>query len=860
MFKSHFARGRVALMVASSALALTSGVASAQAQASSAQASSAQANPSQASAEVEEVVIVGYRAQNAQAVAAKRLDDRIADYLAADDIGSQPDYNISDAIRRMPGIQTVFDEDEGKFVSIRGLNPSYTLGALDGATIATSERQNRQLNLEAIPSGAIRQVAATKARTPDVDGNAIGGTIDLRTRSAFDAKGLYMAGTLETGFSTDTDVPGEGYGRDHDDNPNYKIDFTFSNRFGQNDQLGVLIGLNYFERNRDQKRLLPQIVPAGISATPTPVSTLGSTDLLWSTYPNTIKRYGGIAKLEWRPNAALEAGASMIAYKQDDNELRHSQRLRNGTGSNASFVRFNDFPLEKPTVVGRLFTTWRPTDKQRLDLSASYSEAQFLEPSNQIQFNLGGAAANFDLSLVAGGVPVATNLDPRLLVASNYQLQNNTYARYRDDSDEYVREFRADYGFNTQPGDEGWGFGAGAKRREITRNNDRTDWSWRYNGAQLTLDQFLLDAKHKPVYGNFNQFFIDFQKFEDFFKSNAAGFTGGENASVASDWNFEEKVSALYGLARYATPRYTVIVGGRFESTDTEVERNQANGAVNTRVTREGSYDNFLPSATLSYRVNDQLRVRASAYKALGRPDPFQLASGETVNQTTGAINRGNPNLKAREGASYEAALEYYMPGDAGVLSIGVFRKDIDNEIVTRLTPKAGPNGEDVTQPINVTSAEVTGVELNAIVNRLPLPGLLSNLGMSANASFIDGSFDTGGARGKSDRLQGQAKTLVNLALFYEQGPFRARAAYAYTGDVITSVSATDPTGAADRVDKPTNTVDLQTRYRLNSHFELIGEVRNATNENKVNYTGTNIYRDVSFYGRQVWFGLTFKY
>ncbi|MFY7977984.1 MAG: TonB-dependent receptor [Brevundimonas sp.] len=802
---------------------------------------------------IEEVVVVGYRAQNAQAIQARRQDERIADYLAADDIGSQPDYNISDAIRRLPGVQTVFDEDEGKFVAIRGLNPSYTLGAFDGATLATSERSNRQLNMEAIPSGAIRQVVVTKSRTPDVDGNAIGGTLNLITRSPFDARGFYLAGTASGGISSDTVVPGEGFGRDYDDAPNWRLDATMSQRFGSSGEFGVLFGLNYLQRNRDQERLLPQQVQPSISATPTPVGTpaaAGSqTDLLWSTYPNTIERLGGILKLEWEPMTGLRAGVSFVHYVQNDNELRHSQRLRNGTGGSASFVRFNDFPLDKPTTVGQVFIDWTPDEDQTLAFRASYSEAQFLEPSNQLQFNLTGPAATFDVAL-QGRVPVATNLDPRLSNPASYTLASNAFTPYEDDSDEYVREVAFDYGRNTERGDTGFGVGLGAKFREIVRDNDSTTWSWVYTGAPLTLDRFAIRTDYRPPFANFNQIF----------NATSASFTGGRNENRQADWRFDEDVTAVYGLVRHAGSRHTLILGGRYEDTATSVERNRTQGTVQSRVTREGQYDHFLPSITFLYDITDALRLRAGASRAVGRPNPSQLASGETVNQTTGAVNRGNPDLLAREGDSYEASLEYYMPGNAGVISVGVFRKEIKNEIVTRLTIAGGPNGEDVTQPVNATVAEVQGLELNAVINNLPLPGWLSNFGVSANASFIDGSFDTGGARGTVDVLQGQADRLANVAIFYEQGPFRARAAYAYVGEAFTNVSATDVTGVTDRYDAAIGTLDLQARYTINDNFELIGEVRNATNEEKINYTGNDIYRDVSFYGRQFWIGTTFKF
>lgn len=812
-------------------------------------------------ATLEEIVVIGYRAQNEQAIAAKRENDTIGDFLAADDIGSQPDYNIADAIRRVPGVQTVFDEDEGKFVSIRGLNPSYTLGALDGATLATSEQRNRQLNLEAIPSGAIRQVAVTKARTPDVDGNAIGGTLNLVTRSPFDAGGFYLAGVAETGWSTDTDVPGEGFGRDYDDAPNWRLDATMSNRFGDRGQFGVLVGINYLQRNRDQQRLRPQAVPAGATDTPTPVSSLGTTDLLWSSYPNTIERYGGIVKLEWAPMASMRTGVSLVHYRQDDNELRHSQRLRNGTGSSASFVRFDNFPIEKPTTVGQAFLTWDIDEDQRFSARASYSEAQFLQQANYVRFNLQAPAAAFDLSL-RGGVPTATNLDPRLLDPANYALESNSFAFNEGDSNDYVRQLTFDYGYNTEGGDQGWGLGFGLSVRGITRDNDYNNWTWTYSGAPLLLSQFVTQTDYTPIYATFTQMFVDYEAFDAFFNQNASLFTGGRRESVSEkfDWTFEENVTAFYGLVRHAGPRHRLIFGGRFEDTQTTVERSRTEGSVLTRVTREGQYDNFLPSVTLSYDITDSLRLRAAAFRAVGRPNPSQLASVETINQTTGAINRGNPDLEARKGDSYEAAVEYYLPGDAGVFSVGVFRKEIENEIVTRLTPAAGPNGEDITQPVNVTSAEISGLELNAIVNELPLPGFLSNFGISSNATFIDGGFDTGGARGVVDFLEGQADTLFNFALFYEDGPFRARAAYAYVGEAKTSVSTTDASGLSDRYDRSTSTLDLQARFMIDDRVELIGEVRNATNEDKVNYTGADVYRDVSKYGRQFWFGATFGF
>src|SRR5690606_24892546 len=90
--------------------------------------------------EVAPVAVHGYRRQQVDAVAAKRREHRLTEVRTSDSIGQQPDYNIADSLRRLPGVQTVFDEDEGRYVSIRGLKANYTLGGLDGAGLATAER------------------------------------------------------------------------------------------------------------------------------------------------------------------------------------------------------------------------------------------------------------------------------------------------------------------------------------------------------------------------------------------------------------------------------------------------------------------------------------------------------------------------------------------------------------------------------------------------------------------------------------------------------------------------------------------------------------------------------------------------
>jgi TonB-dependent receptor len=839
----------------------------------------AQVIPSSQS-EPDVVTVVGYAAQNQQAIEAKRETETIGDFLSADDIGQQPDYNIADSFRRLPGVQTVFDEDEGRYVSIRGLNPSYTLGTFDGATMATAERGNRQLNMESIPSTAVKRVEVFKARTPDLDGNAIGGTVNLVTRSAFDQDGLYLAGNAFLGTSDSQDVPGEGYGRDRDDSLNFRFDGTVSTTFGARDEWGVLFSGSWSQKHRDQERLLPQAIPSTITATPQAATTaFGATDLLWSTYPNSVDRYGGVLKLEYRPSDLVEAGGSLVYFRQDDNELRHSQRLRNGTGANGSFVRFNDFPIEKPLLVGQVWADFRPSEDHTFKTRLSYSEATFSEPSNELLFTLSAPQASFSVAL-NGDVPVASNIDPRFSQPSAYTF--TSYAPYEDDSDEYVQEMSFDYAYNADPGDRGLGFGFGGRLREITRDNDRTQTIYNsYTAGPLPLTGFIASQTYTPIFAGFQQQFIDFERFQQFFNQNRANFgvdqLNTRRQSIGSDWVVEERVNALYGLARSSSDRHVLTLGARFEQTVTDVERfsrtsRTVSGVTTdtfTQVGQDGDTSRLLPSLTYTYDFTPALKARFGYAQAVGRPNLSSLGGAETIN-ADGSISRGNANLKARSGETFEASIERYFADNQGILALGVFHKKIRSEIVTLQTiePINGANTV-VNQPINADGAEITGLEMSIIQNRLTfLPGWLANFGVSANATLLDAEVElirpNGIDRVTTDRLVGQADVLANLALFYEQGPFRARATYAYVGETPTALnpaSAAVAPGQPNRQDGESEQLDLQARFDLRNGFEVIGEVRNATDEDKINYFGTNlnIVRDYNSYGRQFWIGVAFR-
>lgn len=815
----------------------------------------------------DEIVVTGYSAQNSRAVAAKRHEERIAEFLSGDDIGQQPDYNISDSFRRLPGVSTVFDEDEGRYVGIRGLNPNFTFGMLDGSAIATAERGNRQLNLEAIPTTAVKRLEVIKSRTPDIEGNAIGGTINLVTRSAFDASGLYAVGSAFIGTSDSQNVPGKGYNRSSDDGINFRADGTLSTLFGADKQFGVLFTGSFSRKRRDQERF----GPGGYSLTNgVPVAS----SLLWNNYPNTVDRYGGTAKLEWKPSDALHLALTGTYFAQDDNELRLSHQLTRGAVNAAAtsgdsarvdtaggFVRFNDFPLEKPLTAVQGSVDWAPADRHMLKARVSYSKATFFEPSNQLQFNLPTSAANAYDYVIKDGMPSFRFDDPSTFGnPANYRFAS--YNPYRDDSDDFIYEGSLDYGFNAQPGDQGWGFGAGVKYRENKRDFDtRQEIYSLAPGVDLTLANFLQPTNYTPLFSDYSQLIIDYSAFDSYFKANPSHFILNQAETDLNerrrDYIVTEKVGAAYLLGRHAGERHTLIFGGRYEKTWTDVNGYRVAGSALTPLQRKGKYGNFLPSIGLTYELSEPLKLRLSYAKAIGRANPSDLGNNETINQTNLTLSRGNPDLKPREADNYDLSLEYYFPGNAGAITLATFYKDIKNDVFSATTGTTVIDGATytVTQPQNLEGSRIFGIEFGFIKNKLDfLPGFLANFGVSGNLTWLDAKSRLPGGV-TFDRLTQQPKWQANAAIFYEQGPFKARASYAHTGMQYTSISATNP--LSNRYDVAYDQLDLQARLAL-GRFDLIAEARNVTDEHRENFDGFGT-RDQNFFGRQFWLGVAFK-
>jgi hypothetical protein len=130
------------------------------------------------------VVSAGRSYGEAEAINETRALDTLVNILPAAVITSLPNANVADAIGRLPGVTLERDEGEGKYVQIRGTEPRLSNLTIDGVVVPSPEGLVRQVKLDTIPADLIESVQIFKTLLPNLDADAIGGSVNLVTKTA----------------------------------------------------------------------------------------------------------------------------------------------------------------------------------------------------------------------------------------------------------------------------------------------------------------------------------------------------------------------------------------------------------------------------------------------------------------------------------------------------------------------------------------------------------------------------------------------------------------------------------------------------------------------------------------------------
>ncbi len=798
---------------------------------------------------VEEIVVYGQSAALANALSQERSADNLVSVLDTDAMGQFPDQNVAEALRRLTGVTVATDQGEGRYVVIRGMDPDLNSTSINGVR-ATAAEPRRALQLDVVPSDVLDGLEIHKTLTPDMDGDAIGGSINVKTLSAFSRKGPYLKATAE------------GQYNEQSEEWDPKLSVAGSNIFSlaSGARLGVAGALSWNDRS-----LLVNNNEADDWET-----AAGGNDFTEEfelrLYNIERERIGAVLNFDLDVSDTTSWHLYTLYSRFTDTELRN--RLTFDLGgldeSTLSSVRADYAEAELTRD-----TKDREQEAETLSIalgSELQREAWLFEPSIGYSYSRertpngvdGAWVAEYESGdgLIPADVPVLT-LDRSNaqipVVESNFfaALQND--ALFELDELETLDEKNEDTQFSLRldaSRETDFGalkFGVKGRWREKTGAEDVGIFSG--DGTFLLSDvpdaggaEYGFPTPIGPLpnpagtrgilAGGAG---IDFEDLDSAIDSNTA------------DFSIDENIFSAYGMATWYRGGMTLIAGVRVEhteldSTGNEVEFVEEGSIVDgvplpedtvfvSTIARSNSYTDVLPSANLRFDFNESLMGRASVYRSVVRPRVEDVAFRVAIEDDEAEL--GNPSLDPFRAWNVDASLSYY-PTDLSVLSVGLFYKRIEDFIFVQTLDDFEFEGrifDEATTALNGDDADVLGVEFTYQQHfgflGPPFDGFL----VAVNYTYVESEGNTGE---RDVDLPLQSANIGSFMLGYDKYGLDVRLAMKYRDRYIDEL--VEP--GLDRFTDDNLRWDLTAKYRVSDNWIVYAEVANLGDEPEFYYAG----------------------
>ncbi|AKS41401.1 TonB-dependent receptor [Wenzhouxiangella marina] len=801
-----------------------------------------------------------------------RSADAVTNVVSSDDIGSFVDQNVAEALQRLPGISITRDQGEGRFVTIRGLNSNLNNVSLNGMRIGTPEPGNRELPLDLIPTGSVERLEVVKVPTPDMPGDAIGGAVNVVSPSAFDSEAQvirYRIEGLYADLGSESGIRGE---------------LAYSNvfdGFGGQDNIGLSFGINYLERDFQSDNIETEYDLIDEESTGSEV--FAPIETQQRKYFITRDRLGAHLNLDFRPNYRDQYFFNALYSQFNDAETRQRSisvwedgDLDALNGGVAEFrgveadgirrrVRYRS--KEQETFALALGGEHR-LENWTIDYRAGYSEASEDAPDEiEGRFELDGDDVDADVRF-GSGVPVFDI--NRGGVAADDIFVNGNFALDRVVlSQAFTDEEDANFSLNLE---RAFLFGAGhqftlkfgADARYKDKDVDENEVELRVV-PDLDLGPFTRPGFSFP-FGSMGEG-ISSRLFREYFFANREAFGErpgdlGENLllSTAPDFSASEDVTAAYLMGTLDIDDWRIIAGARFEDTEFKARGNAIDfdedgelAGVQT-VRASNDYSEFLPGILARYEGFDDIVLRAAWTNTLARPSFSALSPGVVIFREDLEAEAGNPFLDPITSSNIDLMFDWYLPR-AGIFSIGLFAKDIDDFVVDFVTDN-DPSlpGFEVERPINGTSGETRGIEFNFQHDLGVWNESLDGLLFGVNLTAMDTEFTVAERPGETFSLPQASESIANLYLGFERGPLSTRLSWSHRGKYLEEIG--DDARFDVYVDDHAQ-LDLTASWRFTDQIEAMLEVINITDEALRLYQGDsgNVFQ-LEEYGVSVSAGL----
>lgn len=735
-----------------------------------------------------EVLIIGSASKGTDAEARKleQMAKNTINVVSAKSIELSPDITVANVVQRVSGLSIERNASgDPQYAIVRGMDKRYNYTLVNGVKIPSPDNRNRYVPLDIFPAQMLERLEVAKSLTPDMEGDAIGGSVNLVMKSAPDE------------FEVNADFQ-MGYNTIHFNRPFYSYDRSTENRFSPGERFGSRYeaGMEDFS---SRNLLINPITPLpdifggmtigdrfmggklGVMLGASIQNSFRGADRDWykidvdplgtgrpslSSYQEretSIQQFrmGLHSKIDYQINRNNNLSLYYGDFTLNDFEVREmvsSDRAITPDNINATYlyqtrVRSTYSGIRNATLQGNHNLGG---EQLVMDWSALFSRAEFDRPDNAIFSRNGG---------IENGVEMRQNIERR---------NPRRWEKHYDQDFTLHLNLLYNVDFFPTPG-------AYVKFGGMIRDKER--------GA--LFNRYRFDPNP-----SFQEQGINWEDFSDVSWEllNPSGTLGH-----ALNYNAFEQISAYYLTTHMEFGKVDLDLGFRVENTNQGYLSRTTNQFEIPKL--EQVYTDFLPNLSFKYKPKSDVNLRGSYYKAINRPGYFEIVDGISDEDDEFPF-KGNPNVSRAIADNFDIRYEYFPKANEQILLGGFFKKiedPIELLLIRQTSLTTGPRN---LTPTNSGTATNWGIEMD-------FSKFFNKFGIRANYTFTNSSLTTI----KSERvrenpedessqlilreatqtrpLQGQANHIGNLSFLYKNlnSGTDVQLSAVYTGERIEIVS-----------------------------------------------------------------------
>ncbi len=667
----------------------------------------------------EEVVITMQARGQRAAINQQLASNAITNIVSSDKIRDVPDVNAAESIGRLPGVSLRRSGGEGNQVVVRGLSPQYTIIEVDGVRLQ-GVGLGRDVGLSSISTEMLDGIELSKTLTPDKDADAIGGIVNLRTRTA------------QEGFHFDLLAQG-GYNSLESSFNNYKLGFNVGNRFFGN-KLGVIASGTTEQVWRSSDRYT-----AGYSNENFPIDTNSMGEVVYEhryyTQNENIleqkklrhRQHGGLV-LDWKNDFMTLKMNNTYSRMLDENEERISQ-YRHSSNDYRHLISDSD-PIESIQAhsLSGLFRFWNT----KLGLDVQYSKTKLDRHNDLYVFEDDWAVADrFTKEERNFAEPYKFMNRYDVATADQAYLTNND--RTHTQREDITKRVNLDYEIPYAIGSMVSGYvKVGGSYSVKDRSSDVSQYQSYYWGgiggdrADIVFAMYpdfyhYTEPDYKPGKTMPGINFVD----PDYQFGDVLNGITGIDLGWTADLDFLKEVHDYFGVDEEGNPKFPadqtyvrgiqsnendytnreeymagfammeiligkrimLLPGVRYEQVNTTytanyvVENGNDPSGMQPGYPREIIVDdrenqNWFPSLNMKFDITDWMDIRAAYYKSTSRPNYIMLSPGMVSNFDKNNISANNPYLWPALAHNYDIGASFFT-NKLGLLTLNFFYKEL---------------------------------------------------------------------------------------------------------------------------------------------------------------------------------------